>query len=101
MDSRSAREKSGEVDAVFTRSVLRDHNQMFSSLAADMTWRQTLDAGDHKERINFFLVSGNYFSTLGVVPPRGPGHEPSEGSGPAHEPRHTGFRGRDIARRGA
>ncbi len=50
---------------------LRDHNQMFSSLAASMTWRQNLDAGDHKERINFYLVSGNYFATLGVQPVAG------------------------------
>jgi predicted permease len=50
---------------------LRDHNQMFSSLAASIPWRQTLDAGDRKERIKFYLVSGNYFSTLGVTPAAG------------------------------
>ncbi len=50
---------------------LRDHNQMFSSLAASAPWSSVIDAGDRKERISFLLVSGNYFSTLGVEPAAG------------------------------
>jgi predicted permease len=50
---------------------LRDHNQTFSGLAASMSWKQNLDAGDHKERIPFEFVSGNYFSVLGVQPVAG------------------------------
>jgi putative ABC transport system permease protein len=50
---------------------LRDHNQMFSSLAASAPWSSVIDAGDRKERVSFLLVSGNYFSTLGVEPTAG------------------------------
>jgi predicted permease len=50
---------------------LREHNQMFSSLAASAGWSSNIDYGDRKERIAFFLVSGNYFSTLGVEPAAG------------------------------
>jgi predicted permease len=49
---------------------LRDHNQMFSDLAATMTWRDNVDySGEgQKQRTNLFVVSGNYFRTLGVEP---------------------------------
>jgi len=35
---------------------LREHNQMFSSLAASAGWSSNIDYGDRKERIAFFLV---------------------------------------------
>lgn len=50
---------------------LRDHNQVFSGLAASIPWKQNLDAGDHKERVSLEIVSGNYFSVLGVTPAAG------------------------------
>ena len=34
-------------------------------------WKRNLDWGDHKERVTFELVSGNYFSLLGVEPAAG------------------------------
>jgi putative ABC transport system permease protein len=50
---------------------VRDHNPVFSGVAASMVWHQNLDAGDHKERATFFLASGNYFAVLGVEPAAG------------------------------
>ena len=50
---------------------LRDHNRAFSGMAASAVWKLNLDAGDHKERVTTELVSGNYFSLLGVGPAAG------------------------------
>jgi predicted permease len=50
---------------------LRDHNRTFSGLAASMIFKQTLDAGDRKDRVSIEFVSGNYFSLIGVEPAAG------------------------------
>ena len=50
---------------------LRDHNRAFSAMSASAVWKMTLDAGDHKERVTAELVSGNYFTLLGVEPAAG------------------------------
>jgi predicted permease len=50
---------------------VRDHNRSFAGLAASTIWILNLDAGDHKERVTAELVSGNYFSVLGVEPAAG------------------------------
>ena len=50
---------------------LRDHNQVFSELAATANWKMVLDHGNRKERIGVEFVSGNYFSMLGVEPASG------------------------------
>ena len=50
---------------------LRDHARAFSGLAASAIWRVNLDVGDRKDRVTAQLVSGNYFSVLGVEPAAG------------------------------
>ena len=50
---------------------LRDHNQAFSAMSASAVWKVTLDAGGRKERVTAELVSGNYFTLLGVEPAAG------------------------------
>jgi predicted permease len=50
---------------------LRDHNRAFSGLAASSIWKLNLDAGDHKERVTAELISGNYFTLLGIEPVAG------------------------------
>jgi predicted permease len=50
---------------------LRDHNRAFSAMSASAVWQMSLDAGDHKERVIAELVSGNYFTLLGVEPAAG------------------------------
>jgi hypothetical protein len=50
---------------------LRDHASAFTGLAASAMWTLNLDVGDHKERVTGELVSGNYFSLLGVEPAAG------------------------------
>ena len=50
---------------------LRDHNRAFSDMSASAVWTMSLDAGNHKERVTAELVSGNYFTLLGVEPAAG------------------------------
>ena len=83
---------------------LRDHNRAFSGLAASTIWKLNLDAGDHKERVTAELVSGNYFSLLGVEPVGRPHDRKSKTSGRAALSRSSAmhiwqraFGGRDDA----
>ncbi len=50
---------------------LRDHNRIFSGLSASMVGHQALDRDGRKERIALELVTGNYFSLIGVTPAAG------------------------------
>jgi predicted permease len=50
---------------------LRDHNRAFSAMSASAVWKMSLDTGDHKERVAAELVSGSYFTLLGVEPAAG------------------------------
>ena len=50
---------------------LRDHASAFTGLAASAMWTLNLDVSDQKERVTGELVSGNYFSLLGVEPAAG------------------------------
>ena len=50
---------------------LKDHNRAFSDLSASARWKMSLDAGDRKERVPAQLVSGNYFTLLGLEPAAG------------------------------
>jgi predicted permease len=47
---------------------LRDHQQVFTALAATANWKLILNRGDHKERVGAEFASGNYFPVLGVKP---------------------------------
>ena len=50
---------------------LRDYNRAFSAMSASAVWKMSLDAGGRKERVTAELVSGNYFTLLGVEPAAG------------------------------
>jgi predicted permease len=50
---------------------LRDHNKVFSNLAASINGEALRDDNGEKTKTNFFLVSGNYFPMLGVAPAAG------------------------------
>ncbi len=50
---------------------LRDHARAFTGLAASAIWRLNLNVGDRMERVTVQLISGNYFSLLGVEPAAG------------------------------
>jgi predicted permease len=50
---------------------IRDRNQVFSSVAALRVMPMALSIAGHNERVWGFLVSGNYFETLGIAPERG------------------------------
>jgi putative ABC transport system permease protein len=46
----------------------RDHNEIFSGLLAFARLPTNLRAGDHAEAVSGEMVTGNYFSVLGVKP---------------------------------
>jgi predicted permease len=50
---------------------LRDRNQVFSSLAAGRIMPMALSLTNSSARIWGYLVTGNYFETLGIAPARG------------------------------
>lgn len=50
---------------------IRDQNETFSSVAAQMDWVANLTEGDRSERLRGFAVSANYFEVLGVKPALG------------------------------
>lgn len=56
----------------------RDQNSVFSGLAASSTIDLNLSEGGQTERIEGQIVSGNYFSLLGVKPARGRTFLPEE-----------------------
>jgi predicted permease len=49
----------------------RDHNEVFSDMFCRFPTSATLSFGQQSERVSVELVSGTYFSTLGVVPAMG------------------------------
>jgi predicted permease len=49
----------------------RAHNEVFSDIFCRFPTSASLSVGQQAERVSVELVSGNYFSTLGVVPARG------------------------------
>lgn len=57
---------------------LRDQNSVFSGLAAMDAYRAALMYRGHTESANGYLVSGNYFETLGVKSALGRTLEPSD-----------------------
>src|SRR5262245_59079801 len=64
----------------------RDHNQAFSGLIACSNTPLNLSHSGTSERINGALVSGNYFSVLGVVPALGRTFLPEEDQSPGALP---------------
>jgi predicted permease len=56
----------------------RDHNQVFTGLAALGFLTADLTAGSETERVVGFMVSGNYFEVLGVRFQHGRGFRPDE-----------------------
>ncbi|MGA8593982.1 MAG: ABC transporter permease, partial [Bryobacteraceae bacterium] len=65
---------------------LNEHNHVFSGLAAFAAWNLTLDLGDRKEKLPGELVSGNYFSVLGVEPTLGRMIAPPDDASPGNRP---------------
>jgi predicted permease len=57
---------------------LRDHNSVFTGLAAKDTFSATLTYRGNTERARADLVSGNYFETLGVTAAIGRTFEPGD-----------------------
>ena len=49
----------------------RDHNEVFSDMFCRFPTSASLSFGQQSERVSVELVSGTYFSTLGVVPAMG------------------------------
>src|SRR5258708_6714008 len=49
----------------------RAHNEVFSEMFCRFPIAASLSFGGHSERVDVELVSGTYFSTLGVGPARG------------------------------
>jgi len=65
---------------------LRDRNQVFSGLLAHGVLRLSLNTGGEPELIPGELVSGNYFSVLGVRPELGRAFLPEEDRTPGAHP---------------
>ena len=59
-------------------TTLRDHNPVFSGLAAMDTYSTALTYRGHTDRVQGYVVSGNFFETLGVTPALGRTLEPSD-----------------------
>jgi predicted permease len=64
----------------------RDRNQVFSTMAAYMPTPFSLNIDGSNERAFGEIVSGNYFSTLGVAPVLGRGFLPEEDRTPGERP---------------
>lgn len=65
---------------------LSEHNHIFSGLAAFAAWNLNLDLGDRKEKLPGELVSGKYFSVLGVEPVLGRMLAPEDDASPGNRP---------------
>ena len=65
---------------------LSEHNHIFSGLAAFAAWNLNLDLADRKEKLPGELVSGNYFSVLGVEPALGRMIAPEDDASPGSHP---------------
>jgi predicted permease len=64
----------------------RDRNEVFSGLIAHRTRAMHLTGADSTERIRGALVTGNYFTTLGVEPALGRTFAPEEDRTPGSHP---------------
>jgi predicted permease len=67
-------------------TTLRDHNPVFSGLAAMDTYSAALTYRGHTDRTQAYVVSGNYFETVGVKPALGRTLEPSDTATPGGAP---------------
>jgi len=65
---------------------VRDHSGVFAGLIAESLLPLHLSAGDRNERIAGSIVSGNYFSELGIKIPLGRGFSPEEDRTPGTHP---------------
>jgi predicted permease len=63
---------------------LNEHNQVFAGLAASSARQLTRSLDGRTERIQALLVSGNYFTVLGVEPFLGRVIGPDDDGAPAH-----------------
>src|SRR5260370_11456042 len=48
--------------------LIRDDNRVFSGVLASCQWRADMVRGAHKVRVQAAIVSGSYFTVLGVQP---------------------------------
>jgi predicted permease len=64
----------------------RDHNQVFSALAADQGIPLSLSSGGEPQQVGGQIVTGNYFDILGVHPRLGRGFLPEEDRTPGTHP---------------
>jgi len=67
-------------------TALRDHNPVFSGLAAMDPYGAALTYRGHTDRVEGYVVSGNFFDTLGVKPALGRTLEPSDTATPGAAP---------------
>lgn len=65
---------------------LRDQNPVFSGLAAMSPYSTALTYRGHTEQADAYVVSGNFFDTLGVKPALGRTLEPSDTTAPGGAP---------------
>jgi macrolide transport system ATP-binding/permease protein len=82
-------EDAGGMPAVFsypTYAELRDRNQVLSGIVAYFQQPFSVSDGNQTERVTGQIVSGNYFSALGVRPARGRFFLPEEDRTPATHP---------------
>src|SRR5215468_6372734 len=64
----------------------REHNQVFSEMFCRFPAAASLSVGQRSERVQVELVSGAYFSTLGVVPAVGRLFTPEDDVTPSGHP---------------
>ena len=64
----------------------RDHNDVFSGMFCRFPTSASLSIGQQAERVSVELVSGTYFSTLGVVPAMGRILSPEDDQVPSGHP---------------
>jgi predicted permease len=67
-------------------TALRDHNSVFSGLAAMDPYSAAITYRGHTDSADAYVVSGNFFDTLGVKPALGRTLEPSDTSAPGGAP---------------
>jgi predicted permease len=65
---------------------LRDHNDVFTGMFCRFAIDLSLSAGDRTERVSSELVSGTYFSVLGISAARGRVIEPNDDTAPDAQP---------------
>jgi predicted permease len=67
-------------------TTIRDHNPVFSGLAAMDSYSAAITYKGHTDRVEGYVVSGNFFETLGVKPALGRTLEPSDTATPGGAP---------------